>query len=176
VSDDAFEAETPEQFKALAHPFRQRLLFALGERPATISQLAAGLDARKGNVAHHLKVLREAGLVREAGTRTVRGGTERYFARAAARLITPGGVPGTATALLQAVATELERGTGEPLLTLRHVRLSADQAARLAEALEKIVAAAPDAPDEPRHGLLVALYKQAEPAPDIDAGSGAVSA
>ncbi|GIJ46330.1 hypothetical protein Val02_32160 [Virgisporangium aliadipatigenens] len=170
MSDDAFEAETPAQFKALAHPFRQRLLFALGERPATISQLAVALDALKGNVSHHLKVLREAGLVRDAGTRTVRGGTERYFARAAARVVAPTAVPGTAAALLGAIATEIERSPAEHVLTLRHVRLSAEQAARLTEALEEIVAAAPDTPDQPRHGLLVALYQQAEPAPDTDAG------
>ncbi|CAM5610189.1 hypothetical protein SVIOM74S_07164 [Streptomyces violarus] len=47
-------------------------------RPATTSQLAAQLDAKKGNVAHHLKVLREAALVHIAGTRQVRGGTEQY--------------------------------------------------------------------------------------------------
>jgi DNA-binding transcriptional ArsR family regulator len=163
VSDE-FEASTPEQFKALAHPFRQRLLFSLGERPATISQLAGALDARKGNVAHHLKVLREAGLVRDAGTKTVRGGTERYFARTAARLVVPAGTPGATAALFGALSAELERAVDQPVLTLRHVRLTAAQAARLATALETIVAEAPDTPDEPRYGLVVGLYKQ-EPAP-----------
>ena len=52
-----------EQFKALSHPMRHRLLFALGQGQATISQLAAALGSNKGNIAHHLKVLREAGLV-----------------------------------------------------------------------------------------------------------------
>ncbi|MFF1918414.1 helix-turn-helix domain-containing protein [Streptomyces sp. NPDC058239] len=58
-------------------PLHGRLPFALGHRPATISKLAVQLDAKKGNVAHRLKVLREAGLVHIAETRQVRGGTEQ---------------------------------------------------------------------------------------------------
>src|ERR1700733_2448782 len=41
------------------------------------------LSSHKGNIAHHLKVFREAGLVTPAGTRQVRGGTEQYYQRAA---------------------------------------------------------------------------------------------
>jgi DNA-binding transcriptional ArsR family regulator len=48
---------TPEQFKALGHPMRHRLLFALGRDEATISQLAATLGSNKGNISHHLRVL-----------------------------------------------------------------------------------------------------------------------
>ena len=80
--DDVAAVTTPEQFKALGHPMRHRLLFALGQGEATISQLAAALGSNKGNIAHHLKVLADAGLVRPAGTRQVRGGTEQYYQRA----------------------------------------------------------------------------------------------
>ena len=48
---------TAAQFKALGHPMRHRLLLALGQGQATISQLAAALGSNKGNIAHHLKVL-----------------------------------------------------------------------------------------------------------------------
>ena len=65
---------------------RHRLLFALGQGEATISQLAATLGSNKGNIAHHLKILTSAGLVRLAGTRQVRGGTEQYYRRASERL------------------------------------------------------------------------------------------
>jgi D-serine deaminase-like pyridoxal phosphate-dependent protein len=61
---------------------RHRLLFALAQGEATISQLAVALGSNKGNVAHHLKVLVGAGLVRPAATRAVRGGTEQYYRRA----------------------------------------------------------------------------------------------
>lgn len=84
--DDDVAVTTPEQFKALGHPTRHRLLFALGRGEATISQLAATLGSNKGNVSHHLKVLARAGLVQAASTRTVRGGTEQYYRRAFTRL------------------------------------------------------------------------------------------
>ena len=55
--DDFAAVATPEHFKALGHPMRHRLLFALGQDQATISQLAAALGSNKGTIAHHLKVL-----------------------------------------------------------------------------------------------------------------------
>ena len=61
---EAARIATPEQFRALGHPMRHRLLLALGQGEATISQLAAALGSNKGNIAHHLKVLTAAGLVR----------------------------------------------------------------------------------------------------------------
>ncbi|SCL53729.1 Helix-turn-helix domain-containing protein [Micromonospora citrea] len=164
--DDLLEVTTPAQFKALGHPLRQRLLFALGQRPATISQLAATLGAAKGNVAHHLKVLRDADMVRVAHSRQVRGGTEQYYQRGARRVrVAPGHSAATA-ALLGAVAEEVSAAPGEPLLHLRHLRLTAAQADRLAAALSDLVEGAQDAgEDEPRYGVLVSLYRQAPPPP-----------
>ncbi|MFD8394627.1 ArsR family transcriptional regulator [Streptomyces sp. NPDC059680] len=80
----------------------------LGQRPAIISRLAAQLDAKKGNVAHDLKVLREAGLVHIAVTRYVRGGTEQYQRTARRMVVTEPQAAGTA-AMLAAVAQELDR-------------------------------------------------------------------
>lgn len=48
----------------------------LRQRPATLRQLAEAPGLAKGTVSYQLRVLREAGLVRLAGTRHVRGGTE----------------------------------------------------------------------------------------------------
>ncbi|MFG2626643.1 ArsR/SmtB family transcription factor [Streptomyces sp. NPDC048473] len=163
--DDIQEIGTPEQFAALAHPLRQRLLFALGHRPATISGLAVQLDTKKGNVAHHLKVLREAGLVHIAETRQVRGGTEQYYRRTARRIVVaePQGA-GTA-AMFAAVAQELDRSPAETHLALRHLRLSPAKARKLGETLARLVdEAEEDAGDQPVHGVLVTLYQQADPA------------
>ncbi|MEH1097799.1 ArsR/SmtB family transcription factor [Micromonospora sp. CPCC 205561] len=162
--DELLEVTTPAQFRALGHPLRQRLLFALGQRPATISQLAATLGAAKGNVGHHLRVLREAEMVRVVHTRQVRGGTEQYYQRSARRMrVAPGHAAATA-AMLGAVAEEVS-AADEPLLHLRHLRLTAAQAARLGAALSELVDDAEDAGEgEPRHGVLVALYRQT-PAP-----------
>ncbi|MEU4643038.1 winged helix-turn-helix domain-containing protein [Micromonospora sp. NPDC023814] len=164
--DDLLEVTTPAQFKALGHPLRQRLLFALGQRPATISQLAAALGAAKGNVAHHLKVLRDAGMVRVAHTRQVRGGTEQYYQRSARRMrVAPGHAAATA-AMLGAVAEEVSAAPGEPLLHLRHLRLTAAQAERLGAALSELLDTAEDAGEgEDRYGVLVSLYRQTPPPP-----------
>ncbi|MGK5738544.1 ArsR/SmtB family transcription factor [Micromonospora sp. URMC 103] len=162
--DDLLEVTTPEQFKALGHPFRQRLLFSLGQRPATISQLAAALGTAKGNVAHHLKVLRDAGMVRVVHTRPVRGGTEQYYQRSARRLHVAPGHAGATAAMLGAVAEEIAAAADEPLLELRHLRLTAAQAQRLGAALSELVHEAEDAGDaEPRYGVLVSLYRQGDP-------------
>jgi DNA-binding transcriptional ArsR family regulator len=161
LPDTTLTASSPEQLKALAHPLRQRLLYALGERPATISQLAVSFGAQKGNIAHHLKVLHAAGMVHIVETRQVRGGTEHYYQRTARRVYV-GGPPGASTAaMLQAVADEITSVPVEPpLLVLRHLRLTADQARRLTETLTALVEEAADAgPDEPRYGLLAGLYQ-----------------
>ncbi|MEV0411821.1 winged helix-turn-helix domain-containing protein [Streptomyces sp. NPDC050448] len=162
--EDVLEIGAPEQFAALAHPLRQRLLFALGQRPATIRRLAAQLDAKKGNVAHHLKVLREAGLVHIAETRQVRGGTEQYYQRTARHMVVAEPQAAGTTAMLAAVAQELDRSPAETHLTLRHLRLSPAKARELGETLTKLVdEAEEDAEDQPVHGVLVALYQQALP-------------
>ncbi|MFJ1869511.1 ArsR/SmtB family transcription factor [Streptomyces sp. NPDC088097] len=167
--EDVLEIGAPEQFAALSHPLRQRLLFALGQRPATISRLAAQLDAKKGNVAHHLKVLREAGLVYIAETRQVRGGTEQYHQRTARHMVVAEPQAAGTTAMLAAVAHELDRSPTETHLTLRHLRLSPAKARELGEALAKLVdGAEEDAEDQPVHGVLVALYEQAPPTSTTD--------
>ncbi|MGW3818360.1 ArsR/SmtB family transcription factor [Streptomyces sp. NPDC005046] len=160
--EDLLEIGSPEQFAALAHPLRQRLLFALGHRPATISGLASQLDAKKGNVAHHLKVLREAGLVHIAETRQVRGGTEHYYQRTARRMVVPEPRADGTAAMFAAVAQELERSPAETCLTLRHLRLSPAKAQELAETLARLVdEAEEDGDEQPLHGVLVTLYQQA---------------
>ncbi len=154
--------DTPRQHSALAHPLRQRLLFALSRRPSTISRLAAQLGVNKGSVSHHLKVLCEAGLVRDAGTRQVRGGTEKYYRRAAERLLVDEPQAEGTAAMLGAVAQELDRSPVDHLLTLRHLRLGPAKAARLAEALARLADETEEDPEgEPVHGLLVAFYQQA---------------
>ncbi|MFE9694805.1 ArsR/SmtB family transcription factor [Micromonospora sp. NPDC005806] len=162
---DALEVRTAAHFKALAHPFRHRLLFALGAGPATISQLATGLGAAKGTVAHHLKVLAEAGMVRTAHTRQVRGGTEQYHERAFRRLVGETGDSHATAALLGAVAEELAADP-DPLLHLRHLRLTPAQAQRLRVTLDDLVRDAEEAgPDQPRYGVLVTLYRRGDPPP-----------
>ena len=53
-------------FKALADPTRLRLAASIVDRPRCGQDLASELGVSTGTVSHHLRVLREAGLVRES--------------------------------------------------------------------------------------------------------------
>jgi DNA-binding transcriptional ArsR family regulator len=138
---------------------RHRLLFALGREEATISQLAAMLRSNKGNVAHHLKVLVEAGLVQPAGTRTVRGGTERYYRRAV-RGLSYDDASITETAF-QALAAEIATAQPDPFLILRSLRLTPEHAEELRAILQDLADRADDSGDQSRYGLLLGLYRPA---------------
>ncbi|MFF7898585.1 ArsR/SmtB family transcription factor [Streptomyces sp. NPDC088817] len=161
---DVQEIGEPRQFAALAHPLRQRLLFVLGREPSTISRLAVQLDVGKGNVAHHLKVLREAGLVYVAETRRVRGGTEQYYQRTARRMVVAEPSAAQTAAMFGAVAAEVDRSPAATHVTLRHLRLSLEKAQQLGETLTRLVdELQEDAEEQPVHGVLVALYQHADP-------------
>ena len=151
---------TPEQFKALGHPMRHRLLFTLGQGEATISQLAVALGSNKGNVAHHLNVLVGAGLVQPAGTRTVRGGTEQYY-RPAFRALKYDDIATTAAAF-SALAAEVAAAEPEPFLILRTLRLTPEHAAQLTATLRDLADQTNDGSDQPRYGLLLGLYQPAQ--------------
>ena len=71
------------QVKALGHPLRNTILGLLHERAATVSELAVAVDRPKSTVAHHVKVLAEAGLVQVVRTRRVRAIEERFYGRSA---------------------------------------------------------------------------------------------
>ncbi len=48
---------------ALADPKRIALLYALRDRPVTVTELARSLALPQAGVSHHLKILRERGMV-----------------------------------------------------------------------------------------------------------------
>ncbi len=51
-------------YKALGDERRLRLLYLLGAEPRTLGELAAKMDLAKSTTHHHLRTLRQAGLVR----------------------------------------------------------------------------------------------------------------
>jgi len=157
---------TPEQFRALGHPMRHRLLLALGQGEATISQLAAALGSNKGNIAHHLKVLAAAGLVSPAGTRQVRGGTERYYRRSARRLEYDD--EATTAVAFHALAAEIAAAEPDPLLVLRSVRLTAEHAGQIRETLRSIAEQDDDGGGHQRYGLIIGLYQPRQPPPGAE--------
>src|SRR5438034_658823 len=152
---EAARISTAAQFKALGHPMRHRLLLALGQGEATISQLAAALGSNKGNIAHHLKVLTGAGLVSTAGTRQVRGGTERYYRRGARRLEYDD--EATTAVAFRALAAEIAAAEPDPLLVLRSIRLTAEHAGQLHEALRNLAELDDDGRGHQRSGPIIGL-------------------
>ena len=80
---DRMALTKPAQVKAIGHPLRTTILSLLHERAATVTELAAALDRPKSTVAHHVKVLAEAGLVQVVRTRRVRAIEERFYGRTA---------------------------------------------------------------------------------------------
>ena len=60
-------------FSALAEPMRQTIVERLSERPMAVGELAAGLPVTRPAVSQHLKILKEARLVRDEaqGTRRI---------------------------------------------------------------------------------------------------------
>jgi DNA-binding transcriptional ArsR family regulator len=73
----------PSQVKAIGHPLRTTILGLLHERAASVTELAAALGRPKSTVAHHVRVLVDAGLVRVVRTRRVRAIEERFYGRTA---------------------------------------------------------------------------------------------
>src|SRR3954454_8099264 len=80
---DRIALTRPSQVKAIGHPLRTAILSLLHERAATVSELAVALERPKSTVAHHVKVLAEAGLVQVVRTRRVRAIEERFYGRTA---------------------------------------------------------------------------------------------
>ncbi len=80
---DRIALTRPSQVKALGHPLRNTILGLLHERAATVTELAVAVGRPKSTVAHHVKVLSEAGLVQVVRTRRVRAIEERFYGRTA---------------------------------------------------------------------------------------------
>src|SRR3982750_1597219 len=80
---DRIALTRPSQVKAISHPLRTTILGLLHERAATVSELAVALERPKSTVAHHVKVLAEAGLLQVVRTRRVRAIEERFYGRTA---------------------------------------------------------------------------------------------
>src|SRR5213596_3382854 len=80
---DRIALTEPAQVQAISHPVRTTILGLLHERAATVSELAVALGRPKSTVAHHVKVLTEAGLLQIVRTRRVRAIEERFYGRTA---------------------------------------------------------------------------------------------
>src|SRR5262245_908672 len=80
---DRIALTRPSQVKAISHPLRTTILGLLHERAATVTELAVAVGRPKSTVAHHVKVLADAGLLQVVRTRRVRAIDERFYGRTA---------------------------------------------------------------------------------------------
>jgi DNA-binding transcriptional ArsR family regulator len=173
--EDELVLRSAEQFKALGHPARHRMVNVLRQRPATLRQLALALGMTKGTVGHHMRVLREAGLVRAAETRQVRGGTEQYFALVSRgfKLARDAGV-GPEFLINAALGEMLPREPGQASHTvLRHLWLTDAEAHAMEARLRAMAAeAAPTDPAQGKpYGLLVSFFRADVPNLPPDEGN-----
>ncbi len=69
----AYTADALESLGALGDPTRRAIFERLAAHPSAVGDLACGLPVSRPAVSQHLKVLKEAGLVREIsqGTRRI---------------------------------------------------------------------------------------------------------
>ncbi|TDO47151.1 helix-turn-helix protein [Kribbella sp. VKM Ac-2527] len=162
VRSEPLVLRSPEQFKALGHPIRHRIVNLLRQRSATLRQLSAALGLAKGTVGYHVRMLSEAGLIHLTETRQVRGGTEQYFALVSSAFTFHEDVDNGPQFLINAALGEmLPTRPGQPEHTsLRHLWLSREEAHALAARLAEHEAEphAVDGTHREPYGLLVSLF------------------
>ncbi|HWV77561.1 MAG TPA: winged helix-turn-helix domain-containing protein [Isoptericola sp.] len=81
--EDRIALTSPEQVRALGNPLRTTILGLLHERAASVTELAGAVGRPKSTVAHHVKVLADAGLLRVVRTRRIRAVEEAFYGRTA---------------------------------------------------------------------------------------------
>lgn len=110
----ALEVDDPAVLAALYDPVRYRIFRAL-EVPRTIAELAGELERPANRLYYHVRVLVDAGLVRQVGVRQSGRHTERVFGKAAERVRFTGDLEtGSGRGLLRAIAEELDDAIAKP--------------------------------------------------------------
>ena len=171
---DRIALTTPSQVKAIGHPLRTTILSLLHERAATVTELAVAVERPKSTVAHHVKVLTEAGLVHVVRTRRVRAIEERFYGRTARMFYvaaerTPDGDD------LPRDFNDFEVAAGESAAAyrdgklwgfIRHARISEAQVSEFWEQMAELVAEFDRLPrsGETVYGFAVGVYPTDHPA------------
>jgi DNA-binding transcriptional ArsR family regulator len=108
TTTEALEIDDPAVLAVLYDPIRYRIFRAL-ETPRSMAELADEMDRPANRLYYHVRLLVDAGLVRQVGTRASGRHTERIFGRAATRMRFTGELgPGAGQGLLGAIAGELD--------------------------------------------------------------------
>jgi DNA-binding transcriptional ArsR family regulator len=176
---DTVEVSTPTQLRAIADPLRATILDLVLERAATVAELATAVGRPKGTVAHHVKVLLEAGMLRVVRTRRVRAIDERYYGRSGRTIhvgvirrpgdtSTPVCINGLSVAAAESVAAH----EADTLYTsMRHARIPKESAAQFWRRVEALIREFTELPrsGDTVYGFVAGLYPTDHPIlPDPD--------
>lgn len=170
---DRIALTTPSQVKAISHPLRTTILHLLHERAATVTELAVALERPKSTIAHHVKMLTEAGLLQVVRTRRVRAIEERFYGRTA-RLFYVDVERGPEGEELPRDFNDFEVAAGESAAAfrdgklwgfLRHARISEAQASEFWERMAELVTEFDELPrsGETVYGFAVGVYPTEHP-------------
>ncbi|GAA0607446.1 winged helix-turn-helix transcriptional regulator [Kribbella sandramycini] len=165
---ETLELTTAEQVRAISDPLRTTILGLLHERAATVTELATAVKRPKSTVAHHVKVLADAGILRIVRTRKVRAIEERFYGRAA-RMFFVGlgrqanGVPLPPDFNDFEVAAEESRtayDAGQLRSFIRHARIPEERAAEFWQAVDHLIHTFDQLPraGDTTYGFTVGLY------------------
>ena len=179
--DETIELTTVEQVRAISDPLRTTILGLLHERAATVTELATAVRRPKSTVAHHVKVLTEAGILRVVRTRRVRAIDERYYGRAARVFFVGLGRRTNGVDLPPdfndfEVAEEESAGAyraGRMRSFIRHARLPEDRAAEFWQRIDEVIHQFDRLPRSGGHHLRIcrrALPDRGLPHPAADRG------
>jgi DNA-binding transcriptional ArsR family regulator len=170
---DRIALTRPSQVKAIGHPLRTTILGLLHERAASVSELAVALERPKSTVAHHVKVLSQAGVVRVVRTRRVRAIDERFYGRTA-RMFHVGVERGAGEDEMPRDFNDFEVAAQESGAAyrdgklwgfIRHARISEAQASEFWERIAELVAEFDRLPrsGETMYGFAVGIYPTEHP-------------
>jgi DNA-binding transcriptional ArsR family regulator len=170
---DRIALTTPSQVKAISHPLRTTILHLLHERAATVTELAVAHERPKSTVAHHVRVLAEAGLLQVVRTRRVRAIEERFYGRTA-RLFYVGVQRGPEGEELPRDFNDFEVAAGESVGAfrdgklwgfLRHARITEAQASEFWERMAELATEFDALPrsGETVYGFAVGVYPTEHP-------------
>jgi DNA-binding transcriptional ArsR family regulator len=170
---DRIALTLPSQVKAISHPLRTTILGLLHERAATVSELAVAVERPKSTVAHHVKVLADAGLVQVVRTRRVRAIEERFYGRTA-RMFYVGVERSAEGEEMPRDFNDFEVAARESVAAfadgklwgfIRHARISEAQASEFWERMAELVAEFDRLPRSGRtmYGFAIGVYPTDQP-------------
>lgn len=169
---DTFVVTEPAQVRAIGDQLRTTILSLLHERAATVSELATAVRRPKSTVAHHIKVLADAGLVRVVRTRRVRAIEERFYGRTAkvfyvdvGKASADGPIPEDFNDFEVAARESAEANGAHKLWAfIRHARISSGQAEEFWTRIRDLVQEFDELPrsGETVYGFAVGIYPMSD--------------